>query len=183
MPLCCWDGASLGCSLGSQSPIPVSSPLSQTLALEGTHSPVPGSIPSPPLWLVSPGSSFRSSLKQPEHRAGGTPRPPLTPPACHRVAAALDPPGEAEQALPMIDEDQERAVLGHRPRRQVPPVPSAEREDGGSRTLKMGSAGPENIRETWTPVFAPSDLIFDVFFFRPSSYHTNCCLTGVRGHP
>lgn len=144
---------------------------------------MPSSVPSPPSWPVSPRSSFRSPVKQPEHGAGGDPRPRLTPPACHRLTAALDPPGGAEQALPMIGEDQERAVLGHRPRRQVPPVPSTEGEDGGGRTPKMGSAGPESIRATWTPAFAPSDFIFDVFFSGSSSYHTECCFPGLRGHP
>lgn len=116
---CCWDGASLGGSLSSGSPIPVSSPLSQTglvcrpltrgghrLGLEGTRSPVPSSIPSSS-WLVSPRSSFRSPLKQPEHGVGGAPRPPLTPPVCRCLAVALDSPGGAEQALSMIGEDQE----------------------------------------------------------------------------
>lgn len=100
------------------------------LSLEGTRSPVPSSVPSPPSWPISPRSSFRSPVKQPEHGAGGAPRPRLAPPACHRLAAALDPPGGVEQALPMIGEDQERAVLGHRPRRQVAPKG------------RMGVAGP-----------------------------------------
>lgn len=148
------------------------------LSLEGTCSLVPSAVPSPPSWPVSPRSSFRSPLKQPEHGAGGAPRPLLT----LRLAAALDPPGGAEQALPMIVEDQERVVLGHRPRRQVPLVPCTEGEDGGGRTPKMGSAGLESIRETWTPAFAPSDFIFNIFS-GSSSYRTECCLPGVRGHP
>lgn len=45
----------------------------------GTRSPAPGSPPPPPLWLISPGSSFRSWLKQPEPGVGGLPCPPLTP--------------------------------------------------------------------------------------------------------
>lgn len=82
----------------------------------------------------------------------------------------------------MIVEDQERAALGHRPRRQVPLVPRTEGEDGGGRTPKMGSAGLESIREMRTPAFAPSDFIFNIFS-GSSSYRTECCLLGVRGHP
>lgn len=74
-------------------------------------------------------------------------------------------------------------MFGHWPHRQVPLVPSAQGEDGGGRTLKMGSTRPESIRETWTPTFAPLAFIFDVFFSRSSPYCTECCLWGSEATP
>lgn len=136
------------------------SPGTVGLSLEGTHSPAP-------FLLLARGRSLPGAVSG-HHRSSlstGLGEPPVPPdPFCS--------PGPAGRSG-AIPADDWRG-------------PGAS--GAGAWNGRMEVAGPrrwdplgQRVSETWT--FAPSDLIFDVFFSGSSPYHPLSCLPGVRTRP